>query len=956
VQRKTVTVLFCDVTGSTALGESVDPEALRGLLARYFERMKAIVERHQGAVEKFIGDAVMAVFGVPTAHEDDALRAVRAAAEMRDALPELGVQARIGLTTGVVVTGTEERLATGDAVNVAARLEQAAEPGEVLLGESTLALVRDAVEVEAVEPLQLKGKAERVAAYRLLRVREAPERRHETSFVGRERELALIREAWERAKAERGCELLTVLGDAGVGKSRLLEEALASLGALVVRGRCLAYGEGITYWPVVGVLKQLDDVPADEAAAAAIASLLGESEAPTSAEEIAWAFRKTLEHAAAEWPLAVLFDDVHSGEETFLDLVEHVALLSSGSPILLVCLARPELTERRPAWPVALRLEALPADDVEQLIPARIEASLRERIARAAGGNPLFIGEMVAIAGDGDVVVPPTLQALLAARLDRLESAERTVLECGAVEGEVFHRGAVQALVLDEPQVTPQLAGLVRKQLIAPERAQLPGEDGFRFRHLLMRDAAYDALPKARRADLHEGFARWLEEHGAMLVELDELLGYHLEQAVRYRVELAQSADDGLAAAARERLTAAGRRALRRLDFGTAAGFLERAGNLVPPDALDLALETDLIDALTWDRKVDEALGRTRSIVSRATTAHDSSGELCGRILEGAQRLHLEPTDATTELEALIAEALPVFEATGDDLALRIAYRALGDAANMRAQMDRVATAYEQAQSHAGPAGLTGLVGFQSHARFFGSKPLTELLAWQDEQLPHEQRSYFLRAHRCIACAMLGRSDEARALLAELRAELAERGGATGVLAAIEGYAMVVEFLAGDLEAAVAAGEESCRLLDELGRSSELSTTAGGLAGVYCELGRLDVAEGWAVRAAELGAEEDAITQMLWRQGRAKVLARRGYHDEAERLAREAVDVAETTEDLNSKAEARADLGEVLTLAGRPQEAAEALEQALVRFEAKENLVMAGRVRERLAAVRAAVG
>jgi tetratricopeptide (TPR) repeat protein len=563
---------------------------------------------------------------------------------------------------------------------------------------------------------------------------------------------------------------------------------------------------------------------------------------------------------------------------------------------------------------------------------------------------------MVAIAGDGDVVVPPTLQALLAARLDRLESAERTVLECGAVEGEVFHRGAVQALVLDEPQVTPQLAGLVRKQLIAPERAQLPGEDGFRFRHLLMRDAAYDALPKARRADLHEGFARWLEEHGAMLVELDELLGYHLEQAVRYRVELAQSADDGLAAAARERLTAAGRRALRRLDFGTAAGFLERAGNLVPPDALDLALETDLIDALTWDRKVDEALGRTRSIVSRATTAHDSSGELCGRILEGAQRLHLEPTDATTELEALIAEALPVFEATGDDLALRIAYRALGDAANMRAQMDRVATAYEQAQSHAGPAGLTGLVGFQSHARFFGSKPLTELLAWQDEQLPHEQRSYFLRAHRCIACAMLGRSDEARALLAELRAELAERGGATGVLAAIEGYAMVVEFLAGDLEAAVAAGEESCRLLDELGRSSELSTTAGGLAGVYCELGRLDVAEGWAVRAAELGAEEDAITQMLWRQGRAKVLARRGYHDEAERLAREAVDVAETTEDLNSKAEARADLGEVLTLAGRPQEAAEALEQALVRFEAKENLVMAGRVRERLAAVRAAVG
>jgi len=225
LQRKTVTVLFCDVTGSTALGESVDPEALHGLLARYFERMKAIVERHGGTVEKFIGDAVMAVFGVPVAHEDDALRAVRAAVEMRDALPELDVQARIGVNTGEVVAGTEERLATGDAVNVAARLEQAAQPGEVLLGAPTLALVRDAVEVEEVEPLTLKGKSEPVAAYRRLRVQEAPGRRHETRFVGRERQRQLVREVWERAHTERRCELVTIVADAGVGKSRLVAEA-----------------------------------------------------------------------------------------------------------------------------------------------------------------------------------------------------------------------------------------------------------------------------------------------------------------------------------------------------------------------------------------------------------------------------------------------------------------------------------------------------------------------------------------------------------------------------------------------------------------------------------------------------------------------------------------------------------------------------------------------------------
>jgi class 3 adenylate cyclase/tetratricopeptide (TPR) repeat protein len=953
VQRKTVTVLFCDITGSTELGESVDPEALRALLARYFERMKAIVELHDGTVEKFIGDAVMAVFGVPTVHEDDALRAVRAAAEMRDALPELGVHARIGLNTGIVVTGTEERLATGDAVNVAARLEQAAEPGEVLLGEPTLALIREAVEVEPVAPFALKGKAEVVPAHRLVRVREAPDRRHEAPFVGRERELALVRAAWARAKEEQRCELVTVLSDAGVGKSRLAGEALGRLEAAVVRGRCLAYGEGITYWPVVEVLKQLDAVPPNEAAATAIASLLGESDTPTSAEEIAWAFRKTLEHAASERPLAVLFDDVHSGEETFLDLVEHVALLSSGSPILLVCLARPELIERRPAWPVTLRLEPLPSDDVERLIRDRVEAPLRERIARAAGGNPLFIEEMLAMAGEGDVVVPPTLQALLAARLDRLEAATRTVLQSGAVEGELFHRGAVQALVPEEPKVTPRLAALVRNGLIAADKARIAGEDGFRFRHLLIRDAAYEALPKTARADLHERFARWLEEHGEALLELDELLGYHLEQAVRYQTELGQPADGALAEAARDRLTTAGRRALRRLDFGTAAGLLERAAALVPSDTLDLGLETDLIDALAWDRKGQEALARARSIVSRAAAAQDRLGELCGKIHELDQRLQVEPTEASDELETLVEEALPVFEAAGAELAMCVAYRALGAAANMRAQMDRMAAAYEQAAAHAGPAGLTALVGYQSHARFHGSTPLTELLAWQDEQDPRERRSYFLRTHRAAALAMLGLIDEARALLAKVQAELAERGGASVVVAALLAYGLVIELVAGDAAAAAAAGEESCRLRAELGRWSEFSTVAAALAGAYCELGRLDEAEHWAARGAETGAPDDAITPMLWRQSRARVLARRGEHYEAVRLAREAVGIGDTTEDLGSKAETRADLGEVLILAGRAQEAAEALEQALVRFEAKENLVMAGRVRKRLAALHA---
>ena len=514
---------------------------------------------------------------------------------------------------------------------------------------------------------------------------------------------------------------MTVVVDAGVGKSRLAAEALAPLQAVVVRGRCLPYGEGITYWPVVEVLKQLDVLPPDPEAAAAIRSLLGEAGAPASAEEIAWAFRKTLEHAAAEQPLAVVCEDIHAGEETFLDLVEHVALLSSGSPILLYCMARPELTDRRPGWPVSLRLEPLPAEEIERLIPDAISGAVRERISRAAGGNPLFINEIVAMAGqEGAVVVPPTLQALLAARLDQLEEAERTVLECGAIEGEIFHRGAVQALTSEEPAVTRRLAALVRKELIAPENAVIHGDDGFRFRHLLIRDAAYEALPKSVRATLHARFADWLEEHGTALVELDEVVGYHLEQTVRYRRELGQPADDTLAVAARKRLTVAGRRALIRLDFGAAVGLFERAAELAPPAEVDLALEIDLIEALSWEEDVEQALTRARSITERASARGDRIGELCGRILDGSLRVSLEPTGAAEALDTLVAEALPVFEAAGDELALRIAYRALGDVANMRYQMDRQVDAYEKAEAYTSPAGRSTLVGTRAMAACWG--------------------------------------------------------------------------------------------------------------------------------------------------------------------------------------------------------------------------------------------
>jgi class 3 adenylate cyclase/tetratricopeptide (TPR) repeat protein len=955
-RRKTVTVLFCDLTGSTALGETLDPERLRALLGHYFERMKAIVDRHGGSVEKFIGDAVMAVFGVPVLHEDDALRAVRAAAEMRDALPELGLQGRIGVMTGEVVTGTEERLATGDAVNVAARLEQAAQPGDVLVGGPTLALVRDAAEVEPIEPLELKGKTDPVLAYRLLRVRGAPERRHGELFVGRDLELGILGEAWERVRSEQRCELVTVIGDAGVGKSRLASEALVSIDATVVRARCLPYGEGITYWPVVEVLKQLDLQPAEEAAAVAIRSLLGETEAATSAEELAWAFRKTLEQAAAERPLVVVFDDIQWGEETFLDLIEHVALLSAGAPILLHCMARPELAERRPTWPVTLRLEPLGDAYVDELIPLRIAGELRGKIARAAGGNPLYIEEVLAMAGDteGDVVVPPTLQALLGARLDQLETAERGVLERGAIEGEVFHRGAVQALAPEETQVTPRLAALVRKALIRSDRPQLPGEDAFRFRHLLIRDAAYDALPKAIRADLHERFATWLEHHGTALVELDEILGYHLEQACRYRAELGTSDDGILAASARRRLTAAGRRAQVRADYRAAVRLFERAAAHVAPAELDLVLETELIDAVFWAGNGQDAMRRADSLAERASASGDRVAELCGRVQGGLYRLSVEPEGAAEQLSALVEGALPVFQTAGDDMALYLAYSALAEVAGLRGQMGAGLDALERAFAHARQAGHLPpqSSAARASARFFGTTPVSELLAWLAENEPRAGRDHWLRAYQAGALAMLGRFDEARAILAEARAELAERGGGV-LLANITAFAVWVELWGDDPAAAAEFGAAELRLFEELGELGFSSTAAGHLAQALYALDRLDEANASAVRAIQLGASDDTVTQMLSRQVRAKVLARRGEHADAERLVREAVAISAGTDALNWQGDANADLAEVLLLSGKPSEAAAALEQALDRYERKGNLVMARRMRDRLVATAA---
>ena len=669
------------------------------------------------------------------------------------------------------MTGTEERLATGDAVNVAARLEQAAQPGEILVGEETLALVRDAVETERGRAARAEGQIR--ARFRLPASRRArgARARPRIRFVGRERELELCREAWQRVLAEQRCELVTVLGNAGVGKSRLAAELLASVDARVVRGRCLSYGEGITYWPVVEVLKQLDALPSDPAAAAAIRSLLGESEhddlAPTRSPGRSASCSRSRRRSS------VVFDDIQWGEETFLDLVEHVALLSSArrsccsASLVRTCSSAVRTGRSRSA------LEPLAdADAVDELIRTTLPAELRDRIAHAAGGNPLFLTEMLAMATrpTGDVVVPPTLAgaARRAPRPARRRASAR-VLERGAVEGEIFHRGAVQALPDGRAQVDAAARG-ARPQGADPARprrswrARTPFASGT----CSIRDAAYDALPKAVRAELHERFADWLDERGAELVELDEILGFHLEQAAALQAELGET--DREFGGARRRAT--GRR-------GPASSHARRPRGEAPLLERALVLHAAVVSAhrtsrSTWRmrRCRSEAPQRLQRPPpsERGHWATDLERR-SRRVVAAEARLNIGEEEVD-ELERRCREALPLLEQAGDHVAAGRVWLALG---------------YRRRESPRTPRGMgvrrraghppRRLAGREPHGEFglptallFGPRPADEALRTLDGALagcpPRPSRA---EPRRCSRCSAGSTSEPGRALRPAVR-------------------------------------------------------------------------------------------------------------------------------------------------------------------------------------------
>jgi class 3 adenylate cyclase/tetratricopeptide (TPR) repeat protein len=974
------------------MGERLDPEVLRRVLSRYYDAARGVVEQHGGVVEKFVGDAVMAVFGVPVLHEDDALRAVRAAAALRERTGNLNdelereygarLTLRIGVNTGEVITGTEERLAVGDAVNVAARLEQSAGSDEILLGSETFGLVRAAVIADPVEPLVVKGKSEPLRAWRLVSVHSESRlgRHFDVPMVDREQELRRLVGSFGRAQRDRRCELVTILGPAGVGKSRLAHEFLASLDwPAVVRGRCISYGDGITYLPVIEVVRQLEsrlsELGLDSPVVATLQSLLEAGDSLHSTEEISFAVRRLLEAAARAQPLVCLFDDIQWAEPALLELIEQLAVLSHEAPLVLCCIARPDLMERRPDWVGAhseattIVLEPLSADETGELIEHLaagdpLTERLTRRVREAAEGNPLFVEEMVAFLRDapaGEVTVPGTIAALLSARLDQLEPAERAVLQRAAVEGRVFHRGAVQALGPEEAQVGASLTALVRKELIRPDRPQFAGEDAFRFRHLLIRDAAYDSLPKEARAQLHERLADWLEERRSELAEIDELVGHHLERAYAFRVELRPVDDHGrsLALRASEVLSGAGSRALGRNDVGAAVKLLRRALTLRDEDDPAVALRLDLGQALFLSGDLRAAGETAQDAAARAAFAGNEAGELRARLL-GARIAAQTPSEDTdgggpsAELLAVAAEARSVFVRVGDELGLAEAWFATAWAELIRCRWAAMLEASRHALEHTRRGGSTRWEGelpvWQGTGMFWGPTPVDEALRWFEEQQAQHPVSLNQQA---ILEAMRGNFARARALAGSADAAAAEFGQKLW-LAAGGMYAWEIEMLAGDLSAAERAVRRSCELLEELGDVGHRSTAAGQLAASLYALARLDEAHEWTETAEGLAPKGDVSSQMLWRQVRARVFARRGRHARAQQLGREAVILAEETDMLNYHANALADLGEIYVAAGQADEGRAHLEQALALYEQKGNLVAVGRAGQRLEELKAA--
>jgi DNA-binding SARP family transcriptional activator/class 3 adenylate cyclase len=973
--RKTVTVLAVRRQGVRGR----DPEALSGENAQYDAEVARIMERYGGTVTSSLGDSVVAVFGVPEVHEDDALRAVSAALEIRDA-SDSGPTTSAGVATGEVLAGgpsAGRASVIGEPITAAGELEDVAAPGEVLLDPDTEWLVRrhakaDQLETAAGSAWRLRDLARERPAVGSLK---AP-------LVGRRHEVARLRAVFDRAVREGALHMVTVLGVAGIGKSRLAQElaSLAAERATVLVGRCVPYGEGITFWSLREIVGQLSDAGPSGALASALSDAIGDGEGSGEREEIFWAARGLFESLARARPLLVFFEDVHWAEPTFLDLVEYLTERVRDAPILVVCIARPELLEERPEWvdekpnTSSLLLERLPEGDCEALVAslARTMApATRSRVLETADGNPLFIEQLVAMLSEAageeaELAIPPTITALLSARLDRLGPGERAVITRAAVVGKEFSAESAAELLPEEGRafVARHLETLALKDLIGPV-SSVEGRERFRFRHILIQQVAYGTTPKRVRAELHERLAAWIgEPPRGEVAGRTEIIGYHLEQAFRYRAELGEvgAAELELARRASRHLAAAGQRAFRRGDMPATANLLGRAASLPVSDGDGgLSVLPELGFALFEIGEVEEASALLADARARAHAAGDRHLEW--RVAITGARVEMYRDPGTIELDVLAAEtetAVEVLAEFGDEAGLARAWMVLSDVHWSKGRLRETSDAASRAAELARRTGNRREVGWSlgqiALCAIHGPMPVAEGLAWLGKLLAGEPENRTLDANLSgfvtLLEAMSGRFDEARRHIKETRA-LARDLGLTWQGAVQELLSGYIELLAGDPVAAERDMRSAGEAFREIGEGWFLSTVAVDLPRAVYEQGRYDDAFALLNAIEETAAPPDREWQIKRTGVPARLLARRGRLEEAEALARGGVALAADSEFVVLQADVLLDLSEVLSLAGRPADAAASAAEALSLYERKGNVASASRARSVLPGGRA---
>jgi DNA-binding SARP family transcriptional activator len=915
-RRKTVTVLICDLTGD---GQGLDPEQAWDETVRKLAGARAAIELHGGVVETRAGDELLGIFGVPASHEDDALRAARAAVQIRELAPEL----RAGIDSGEVLTG--HGFVSGEVISRAKRLQREAGQGELCIGQAALALCGDGVAAESSEE-----------GFRVLTVAEHAEaisRTFDARLVGRERELRLVRDAFEQTRGDKCVHLVAVSGEPGIGKTRLVREFTAGIGddATVLVGRCISYGEGATWLPLVEMLGQagerLDEI----------------LERAASPGEVFLETRQILERLARDRPLVLVFDDVHWAEQNLLDFVDYLGVHAAG-PILCLCLSRPELVETRPYLAAnAIQLGPL-SDDEAEILSVGVDRPLRPQLIAAAGGNPLFLEQLTAFVHQGGAIdaVPPSLEALVAARIDLLEPDERALLQRAAVVGRSFERSLLPEL----GGLVERLAGLDDKGLV---RRLASG--GYRFHHVLVREVAYASLPKAERADLHERLGDLLADRDAP----DELIGYHLEQAYRHGSEL-RSLDrrlTRLGADAGERLGAAGIDAWKRLDTPAAVNLLTRACALLPErNSFRLELLCHLGSALQTTGAYPDAEAVLGAAVETAAAARDRPRETQARLELVALRLSSDPEGRARELIELSEEAIPLFEVLRDDQALGRVWRFRADVlgamhCRYAAGVDAAENAITYSERSGWPTSTS--VGDVAAFLFYGPAPVPEAIERCRALLagtgPGGEAAVltFLGGLE----GMRGHYDDARRLVGKARRLYEELGQEGKAEANCGGVGARVEILAGEEAAAEEILRSTCANLEQMGNRGYLATRAAELADVLWARGYEEEAADWVSHAVESGASDDIPTQIAWRCVRAKLYAR-SDGVEAERLVREAMQLSDSTDALNNQARTRLDLGRVLGIAGRVAEASAAVEAAIELFDRKGNTAAAARARAQL--------